>query len=112
MIAESELLPQGNVNAANTEGIDVANSRMRSHPEFHVDDAGIRNNVDYFTLTSENRALNLDTVIAPPGKVLTGIRFHVTNDKRLTLQIRVTDFNFDTGIPNKQHQQQQNVFNM
>lgn len=99
MIAESELLPQGKVNAVSDEGDegDGPNSRMRSHPEFTVDDEGVKESVDFFTLTHENRALNLDTVTAPPGKVLTGIRFHVTDDKQLTLQIRVTDFNFETG---------------
>lgn len=57
----------------------------------------MRENRDYHTLTWEERAVNLDTVEVPAGKVVTGVRFRVINGA-LTLQVRGTDFDFDVGI--------------
>lgn len=102
LIAESTLLPYGKLNTTISYEIDEgnkanANNRYISHPEFTIDGAGISSGVDYFTLTYEHRTINLDTVNAPAGKVVTGVRFHATDDKKLTLQIRATDFDYETG---------------
>lgn len=99
-IAESTLLPFGHVNTTVAGTVDSSHStsnRFKVHPEFKFTDADITNGVDYHTLTYDHRAINLDTVQAPAGKVVTGVRFHVTAKAVLTLQIRVTDFNFETG---------------
>lgn len=102
IVAESTLLPFGKINTtfSKNEGDDqnaLVNNRFVSHHEFNINGAGIKNGIDYHTLTYENRLINLDTVIAPSGKLLTGIRFHLTDDSKLTLQIRATDFNYETG---------------
>lgn len=44
----------------------------------------------------QNRSVYLDTLIAPPGYVLTGIRFNVVNGN-LVLAIKVTRFDFKSG---------------
>lgn len=53
-------------------------------------------NIDYFTLTREHRTINLDTLVVPLGKVVTGIRFQA-HENRLHLEIRATDFDYETG---------------
>lgn len=53
-------------------------------------------NHDYFTLTREQRAINLDTIVLPLDKVVTGIRFR-THENRLHLEIMATDFDYETG---------------
>lgn len=92
MIVERELKPYGIVNdslpAYATYGVD---------PRFNIHDPLVRENRDYHTLTWEQRAVNLDTVEVPAGKVVTGVRFRVINGA-LTLQVRGTDFDFDVGI--------------
>lgn len=99
VIGESTLLPYGKLNTtiAHETGETNANNRYVGHPEFSIDTKGIRNGVDYHTLTYEKRSINLDAVLAPPGKIVTGIRFHVLDNGVLTIQIRVTDYNYETG---------------
>lgn len=53
-------------------------------------------NLDYFTLTREHRTINLDTLVVPQNKVVTGVRFQV-HEKRLHLEILATDFDYETG---------------
>lgn len=53
-------------------------------------------NLDYFTLTREHRTINLDTLVLPLDKVVTGIRFQV-HENRLHLEIMATDFDYETG---------------
>lgn len=64
--------------------------------QFTINDTDIQGGTDYHTLTYENRRVNLDTVTAPPGHVVTGVRFAIVND-RLSLQIRVTGFDLNSG---------------
>lgn len=99
IIAETELLPYGRVNTNSKMDDDNSKpyNRFKTNEEFKITDAGIQNGLDYHTLTWENRGINLDTVIAPKNKIVTGVRFSLDAQKRLTLQIRVTDFNFETG---------------
>lgn len=56
-----------------------------------------KNDVDYFTLTREHRSVNLDTIFLPLNKVVTGVRFQ-THDNRLHLEIRATDFDYESGM--------------
>lgn len=101
IVAESTLLPYGQIDttikSADGETSGLNDDRYVSHGEFEIDGAGIKDGIDFHTLTYENRRVNLDAVMAPPGKLVTGIRFDVTNDGRLTIQIRATDFNYVTG---------------
>lgn len=53
-------------------------------------------NLDYFTLTREHRTINLDTLVLPLDKVVTGIRFQA-HANRLHLEIMATDFDYETG---------------
>lgn len=100
LIGESTLLPYGKLNTtiAHETGETNVNNRYVGHPEFNIDNREIRNGVDYVTLTYEKRSINLDTVLAPAGKVVTGIRFHALVDGALTIQIRATDFDYVTGL--------------
>lgn len=52
--------------------------------------------IDYYTLTRENRSINLDTVILPRHKVVTGVRFAFRRNC-LCLEIRATDFDYVMG---------------
>lgn len=102
IIGESTLLPYGKLNATITHenGEFNANNRYHGHPEFSIDSPGVRNGVDYHTLTYQKRSINLDFALAPAGKIVTGVRFHVLDDGALTLQIRATDFDYITGNMN------------
>lgn len=99
IVGESTLLPYGKLNQTIVyeTGASNANNRYVGHPEFSIDSPGVRNGVDYHTLSYNKRKINLDTVFAPAGKVVTGVRFHALNDGTLTIQIRTTDFDYETG---------------
>lgn len=64
--------------------------------DFRRTDPGIYEGVDYFTLSWQNRSVNLDSIIVPSGRVVTGIRFTVINE-HLNFEVRSTQFNFNTG---------------
>lgn len=91
MITERELKPYATLNAT----IPSWHS-FSSHDYFTIHDALIRENIDYHTLTWENRSINLDTVEVPTGKVVTGVRFRII-DSAISLQVRGTDFDFTSG---------------
>lgn len=61
---------------------------------FNVFDA--EKDIDFYELTFEQRAFNLDTVIARKGYLVTGVRFRISYG-HLTLQIRATEFDYATG---------------
>lgn len=99
LIAESKLLPYGKLNTTITHetGEVNANNRYVGHPEFSIDSKGVQSGIDFHTLTYEKRSINLDTVLAPAGKLVTGVRFHALDDGTLTIQIRCTDFDYEAG---------------
>ncbi|XP_031621010.1 uncharacterized protein LOC116339329 [Contarinia nasturtii] len=99
LIGESILLPYGKLNTTITHetGDLNVNNRYVGHPEFSIDSNDVRNGIDFHTLTYEKRSINLDSVLAPAGKLVTGVRFHVLDDGVLTIQIRCTDFDYQTG---------------
>lgn len=63
---------------------------------FNLNDTDTEGGIDYHTITYENRGVNLDTIMAPPGHLVTGVRFHIV-DGRLSLQIRATEFDLNSG---------------
>lgn len=99
VIGESTLLPYGKLNTTITNefGDSNANNRYIGHPEFSIDSPGVKNGVDYHTLTYNKRKINLDTVQAPSDQIITGVRFHVLEDGTLTIQARATQFDYETG---------------
>lgn len=64
--------------------------------QFSITDRGPIDGIDYYTLTYENRSINLDDLVVPQGKLVTGVRFHNLNG-HIILQIRATDFNYFAG---------------
>lgn len=64
--------------------------------QFSVNDHGVIDGIDYYTLTYENRSINLDDLVVPQGKLVTGVRFHTLNG-HIILQIRATSFNYFDG---------------
>lgn len=71
--------------------------------QFAISDRGPIDGIDYYTITYENRSINLDDLTVPNDKVVTGVRFHQLNG-HLILQIRATDFNYHDGtLKNIQH---------
>lgn len=69
-----------------------------------------KENLDYFTLTREHRTINLDAVVLPMDKVVTGIRFQV-NGNHLHLEIQATAFDYQTGKL-KNHEQSEWINNL
>lgn len=89
MISERDLFAFGKVN----DTLRRTQIWKNNNIEFLKDG---EQNIDYFTLTREYRTINLDTIVLPLGKVVTGIRFQ-THANRLHLEIRATDFDYETG---------------
>lgn len=89
-ISQRTLLPFGQTDESEQDTWKI------SEYQFAVTDTGPVNGVDYFTLTYENRSINLDDLVLPQGKLVTGVRFH-NLDGHLALQIRATDFDYFTG---------------
>lgn len=52
--------------------------------------------VNYHTLTWEHRAINLDTIVLPANKVVTGIRLRL-HEGKLVLEVRATQFDYYSG---------------
>ena len=63
-IQEGELLPRGGIFDESVEWKDVDN--------FLVTDRNVQNGRDYHRLDWENRALDLDDLVAPESHLLTG----------------------------------------
>lgn len=73
------------------------NSRNEvSNYNFTVNDPNVKENVDYFTMTYDNRTLNLDTIIAARDQLVTGVRFRV-HSGAVHLEARFTYFDETTG---------------
>ncbi|KAG4078104.1 hypothetical protein HA402_002155 [Bradysia odoriphaga] len=87
-IHQSELLNNGRVNL--TKPWNAFTEVERFQPGEQVD------GVDYHTLTYQHRSINLDSVLAPPGTLVTGVRF-IVNNGVLNIEIRATKFEFSTG---------------
>lgn len=86
-ITERAFQPHGRVD-------ENAESVWKGDYQFTIEDTGVE--ADYFTLTYENRSIELDTIRVPDGEVVTGVRFRNV-DNRLRFEIRSTPFNYETG---------------
>ncbi|XP_045773211.1 uncharacterized protein LOC123872741 isoform X3 [Maniola jurtina] len=64
--------------------------------KFDITDSGIRDGIDYHTMSYEKRAIDLDELDSPTGYILTGVRFRMIG-AHLHFEIRSTPFNYTTG---------------
>ncbi|XP_046993207.1 uncharacterized protein LOC124605512 isoform X1 [Schistocerca americana] len=87
-IREGQLEPFGGINASSI--------RWRPVDNYSITDPKVENGKDYKTLSWEQRAIDLDDLEAPPGHVLTGVRFRPVGT-HLNLEIMVSPFNFTSG---------------
>lgn len=76
--------------------LDPSVKNVISNDSFTIYDSDVRDHFDYFTLTYENRTLNLDTIVAARDQVLTGVRFRVHSGS-VHLEARFTYFDEATG---------------
>lgn len=91
LIIEKELIKYGQLNASSE-----ATESWKFGDEVDISSRSSRLAIDYHKLTWENRVINLDTVTAPMGKILTGVRFGLINGI-ISLQIRANSFDYSTG---------------
>ncbi|XP_055307895.1 uncharacterized protein LOC129572010 isoform X2 [Sitodiplosis mosellana] len=89
-ISQRTLLPFGQTEESEQDTWKLADYQFAATDHSAID------GVDYFTLTYENRSINLDDLVVPQGKLVTGIRFFNLNG-HLALQIRATDFDYFSG---------------
>ncbi|XP_069676285.1 uncharacterized protein orion isoform X1 [Periplaneta americana] len=94
-IQEAGLLPRG--------GINMTSVQWRPVDDYRISDSDVYNGKDYHTLSWEQRAIDLDDLVAPEGSVLTGVRFRRVGT-HLNLEIMVTPLNFTAGTLDKPHQ--------
>lgn len=87
-IQEGELQSRGLVNASTLS--------WKPMSEYKLLDRGIRNGLDYHTMSWDKRAIDLDDLIAPVNHVVTGVRLRVIGT-HVNLEIRVTEADFATG---------------
>lgn len=77
--------------------LDATDKKIISNDNFTLTDAKVTSGIDYFTMTYDNRTLNLDTIVAMArDQVVTGIRFRVHSGS-VHLEVRFTYFDEDTG---------------
>ena len=78
-IQEGELLPRGEILKESVQWKDIDN--------FTVVDRNVKNGRDYHSLDWENRALDLDDLVAPESHLLTGKthQYHVEISRWKTL---------------------------
>jgi hypothetical protein len=63
-IQEAGLLPRGEINMTSVQ--------WRPVDDYRISDSDVYNGKDYHTLSWEQRAIDLDDLVAPYGSVLTG----------------------------------------
>ncbi|XP_031627540.1 uncharacterized protein LOC116343553 [Contarinia nasturtii] len=86
--SERTLLPKNELDP-NTKSI-VSNNN------FTINDPNVVENTDYFTMTYDNRILNLDTIVAKGDEIVTGVRFRVAAGS-VYLEVRFTYYDEVTG---------------
>lgn len=88
-IQEGEATPRGTIN----------NSSIKWIPPcyFDPDQSDVVEGTDYAKLSWEQRAIDLDDLNAPPGHVVTGVKFRLIGG-HLNLMIRVTPVDFVSGL--------------
>ncbi|XP_029173505.1 uncharacterized protein LOC114942330 isoform X2 [Nylanderia fulva] len=88
-IQEGQLLPRGAINSSTTEWQQI--------DAFSIMDSNVKSGIDYHKLVWEKRALDLDDLQSAQDHLLTGVRFRMVGS-RLNLEIKVTPFNFTSGL--------------
>lgn len=104
VISERKLLSFGRLKPTNNYFHYNYPTWTRSHPKLSLSDPDAQEGVDYFTLTYENRSINFDTITLPQGHVVTGVRFALSKG-HLRLEVRSTEFDFETGLNAKSSSQ-------
>lgn len=87
-VQDGELRERGLVNATTLS--------WRPISDFKLLDRGVRNGMDYHTMTWDKRSMDLDDLHAPINHVVTGVRLRIIGT-HLNLEIRVTEADFNTG---------------
>lgn len=90
-ITQGQLINNAQINVTNNEW-----QKWKPLDLFRLTDYDVDEGVDYHTLSWQNRSIDLDELVAPPGQVITGIRFAVDSGI-LKIAIRATSFDFNTG---------------
>lgn len=88
-IEQGQLLPASSINSTSRIWRPVDN--------YKTTDDRIYEGADYHKITNEKRSIDLDDIVAPMGFLVTGIRFH-ESENHLKLEARVTQYNYTTGI--------------
>lgn len=84
-------MPNGRLRVDATSSTNT----WRTSKVFSIDDYDVEEGVDFHTISWLNRSIDLDTVM-DADRVVTGVRFRVVNS-HLRLEVRVTNFNYQTG---------------
>lgn len=87
-IQDGVLMPRGTIDQSTLQWKRISN--------FSLLDRGIRNGIDYHTMSWERRAIDLDDLIAPPSHLVTGLRFRMVGT-HMNLEMRQTEFDFASG---------------
>lgn len=68
-------------------------------PNYKRTDKGVKRGVDFHTLNRTDRSIDLDDIVAPPGYIITGVKF-VKVKSHLKLFARITEYDFTTAALN------------
>lgn len=68
-------------------------------PNYKRTDRGVREGVDFHTLSRTERSIDLDDIVAPPGYVITGVTLKNVKS-HLKLFARITEYDFTSGALN------------
>lgn len=93
-IQEGETLPQGAVNTSTLNWRPITPVNIPKYREDSLEDGP-----GYATLRYEERALDLDDLLAPEGYVITGLRFRKLGG-HINLEAQVSPIDFSTGLIN------------
>jgi len=87
-IQEGELGPRGSINDSTLQ--------WKPMSDYNLLDRGVKNGVDYHTLTWDKRSIDLDDLKAPSSHVITGCRFRKVGT-HLNFEVRITEVDFKSG---------------
>ncbi|RZF33110.1 hypothetical protein LSTR_LSTR013281 [Laodelphax striatellus] len=101
-IQEGELMPKGLINESSVHWVSLE--------DYSVGQPDSRPGIDYHMMSWDQRALDLDDIVAPSGYVMTGVKFRKLGT-HLNLEVRMTPFNFTTGQLIKPHKKSEWISN-
>lgn len=97
-------IAQHKLQAYGSVGFVGINEAWKLASSFDLNENSTHEGVDYHTLTYENRSINLDTIVVPEGRVVTGVRFNRNDIGHLRLEVRVTEIDLRAGKLNNLEQ--------